>query len=99
MADRFPGRMITFDVVNALGLKGVNAEVKLAGESAGSYFLLERPKDKLKGWSNHIINVTEKNYADGYLKGGYCKTPATRLFNWTMRTFHMSFMLHAEFSR
>lgn len=34
-----------------------------------------------------------------YLKGGYRKTFVTRLFNWTMRTFHMSFMLHAEFAK
>ena len=49
------------------------------------------------GLSYRIINVVEKDYADGYLKGGYHKTPITRLFNWTMRTFHMSFMLHVEF--
>lgn len=99
MAERFPGGMITFDAVNALGLKGVNAEIKLAGESAGSYFSLERPKDELESWSDRIIHVTEKDYADGYLKGGYHKTLITRLFNCVMRTFHMSFMLHVEFSR
>ena len=42
-------------------------------------------------------NVIEKDYADGYLKGGYRKTPVTRLFNWAMRTFRMGFMLHVEF--
>ena len=98
MAERFPGGMITFDAVNALGLKGVNAEVKLAGNETKSFFSLERPKEELEGWSDRIINVVEKDYADGYLKGGYRKTPITRLFNWTMRTFHMSFMLHVEFS-
>ena len=97
MAERFPGGMIAFDAVNALGLKGVNAEVKLAGEKAGSYFSLERPKEELETWSEHIVNVSEKDYADGYLKGGYRKTPVTQLFNWAMRTFHMSFMLHVEF--
>ena len=97
MAERFPGGMITFDAVNALGLKGVNAEVKLAGNETKSFFSLERPKEELEGWSDRIINVVEKDYADGYLKGGYHKTPITRLFNWTMRTFHMSFMLHVEF--
>jgi len=85
--------------VNALGLKGVNAEVKLAGEQAGSFFSLERPKEELEGWSKHIVNVSEKDYVDGYLKGGYRKTPVTRLFNWAMRTFHMSFMLHVEFAK
>ena len=97
MAERFPGGMITFDAVNTLGLKGVNAEVKLAGNETKSFFSLERPKEELEGWSDRIINVVEKDYADGYLKGGYHKTPITRLFNWTMRTFHMSFMLHVEF--
>lgn len=99
MAERFPGGMITFDAVNALGLKGVNAEVKLAGNETKSFFSLEKPKEELEGWSDRIINVVEKDYADGYLKGGYRKTPITRLFNWVMRTFHMSFMLHVEFSR
>ncbi len=97
MAERFPGGMITFDAVNALGLKGVNAEVKLAGEKAGSFFSLEHPKEELESWSEHIVNVSEKDYADGYLKGGYRKTPVTQLFNWVMRIFHMSFMLHVEF--
>lgn len=97
MADRFPGGMISFDAVNSLGLKGVDAEVKLAGESADSHFSLENPKEELESWSPNIVNVVEKDYADGYLKGGYRKTFVTRLFNWTMRTFHMSFMLHVEF--
>lgn len=99
MAERFPGGMIAFDAVNALGLKGVDAEVKPAGESADSHFSLENPKEELESWSPNIVNVVEKDYADGYLKGGYRKTFVTRLFNWTMRTFHMSFMLHVEFAK
>lgn len=99
MAERFPGGMITFDAVNALGLKGVNAEVRLAGEQAGSFFSLERPKEELEGWSKQIVNVSERDYVDGYLKGGYRKTPVTRLLNWAMRIFHMSFMLHVEFAK
>lgn len=99
MAERFPGGMIAFDGVNALWLKGVSAEVKLAGNnSTKSFFSLERPKEELESWSPGIVNVVEKDYADGYLKGGYRKTPVTRLFNYIMRTFHMSFMLHAEFA-
>ena len=91
--------MVYIDVANALGLKGVNAEVKLAGKnSTKSFFSLERPKEGLESWSPNIVNVVEKDYADGYLKGGYRKTPVTRLFNYIMRTFHMSFMLHAEFA-
>lgn len=97
MAEHFPGGMIAFDAVNALGLKGVSAEVKLVGEQANSFFSLERPKEELESWSERIVNVSEKDYADGYLKGGWRKTPVTRLFNWVMRTFHMSFMLHVEF--
>lgn len=81
MAGRFPGGMIAFDAINALGLKGVNAEVKLAWESAGSHFSLEKPKEELENWSSSIINMVEKDYADGYLKGGFPKTPVTRLFN------------------
>lgn len=97
MAERFPGGMITFDAVNAMGLKGVNAEVKMAGNETKSYFSLEDPKEELESWSERIVGVTEKDYAYGYLTGGYRKTPITRMFNWVMRTFHMSFMLHVEF--
>ena len=100
MAEKFSGGMIAFDAVNALGLKGVNAEVKLAGMNrTKSFFSLELPKEELEGWSPSIINVIEKDYADGYLKGGYKKTPVTHLFNWIMRTFHMGFMIHAEFAK
>ncbi|MDO4314401.1 MAG: class I SAM-dependent methyltransferase [Oscillospiraceae bacterium] len=97
MAERFPGGAIAFDAVNALGLKGVNAEVKLAGNETKSFFSLERPGEELESWSERIVNVAEKDYFDGYLKGGWRKTAATRLFIWVCRTFHMCFMLHAEF--
>ncbi len=40
MAERFPGGMIVFDAVNALGLKGVNAEVKLAGKNSTKSFFI-----------------------------------------------------------
>lgn len=97
MAERFPGGVIAFDAVNALGLKGVNAEVKLAGNETKSFFSLERPKEELEGWSERIVNVTEKDYFDGYLQGGWRKSAVTRLFIWVCRAFHMCFMLHAEF--
>ena len=97
MAERFPGGMATFDAVNAVGLKGVNAEVKMAGNKTKSFFSLERPKEELEGWSEHIMNVMERDYIDGYLKGGWRKSIVTRFFAWVMKMFHMSFMVHAEF--
>ena len=97
MAERFPGGMITFDAVNALGLKGVNAEVKMAGNKTKSFFSLERPKEELEGWSEHIVNVVERDYMEGYLKGGWRKSVITRIFARVMRMFHMGFMLHVEF--
>lgn len=98
MAKRFPGGMITFDAVNALGLKGVNAEVKMAGNATASYFSLEKPKEELESWSEKIVNVVEKDYMFGYLKDAYKPTFITRLFHKVMEIFHMSFMLHAEFA-
>ena len=97
VAERFPGGMIAFDAVNALGLRGVNAEVKMAGNETKSFFSLERPKEELEGWSSRITGVVERDYIDGYLKDGYRKTAISRLFAWTMRRFHMCFMLHVEF--
>nr|WP_300835777.1 class I SAM-dependent methyltransferase [uncultured Acetatifactor sp.] len=99
MAERFPGGMVTFDAVNAAGLKGVNAEVKMAGNKTKSFFSLEKPKEELEGWSNCIVNVAERDYIDGYLKGGWRKSIVTRFFAWVMRTFHMSFMIHGEFRK
>lgn len=97
MAERFPGGVIVFDAVNAVGLKGVNAEVKLAGNRTKSFFSLERPKEELEAWSERIVNVEERDYFDGYLQGGYRKTAVTRLFMGVTRLLHMAFMLHAEF--
>ena len=97
MAGRFPGGMLTFDAVNALGLRGVNAEVKLAGNETRSYFSLENPKAELEGWSPDIANVVERDYINGYLQSGYRPTTISRLFAWVMRRFHMCFMLHVEF--
>ena len=62
-----------------------------------SFFSLEKPKEELEGWSDRIVNVAERDYIDGYLKGGWKKSIVTRVFAWVMRTFHMSFMIHAEF--
>jgi O-methyltransferase involved in polyketide biosynthesis len=97
MAERFPGGMLTFDACNALGLKGVNAEIKLAGNQTKSFFSLEHPKEELESWSPHIVNVSEKEYISGYLQGGYRKDWFTKLAEWFMRMNHMSFMLHVEF--
>lgn len=97
MAERFPGSMVTFDAVNTAGLKGVNAEVKMAGNKTKSFFSLEKPKEELEDWSDRIVNVAERDYIDGYLKGGWRKSIDTRIFAWVMRTFHMGFMIHAEF--
>ena len=99
MAERFPGGAITFDAVNALGLKGVNAEVKMAGNSTGSFFSLEKPKEELESWSDRIVNVVEKDYMFGYLKNAYRKTFITWLFHKVMQIFHMSFMIRAEFKK
>ncbi len=99
MANHFPGGMIAFDAVNALGLKGVNAEVKMAGNKTKSYFSLENPKLELESWSDQIVNVTEKDYMGGYLKAGYTPDCFTRIFSWTMKKFHLGFMVHAEFRK
>ena len=97
MAERFPGDVLVFDAVNALGLKGVNAEVRLAGNETKSFFSLENPEAELKSWSHRIAAVAEQDYIDGYLKTGYRKTAVSRLFAWVMRIFHMCFMLRVEF--
>lgn len=97
MAEYFPSGMIAFDAVNSIGLKFVNVEVKMAGNKTKFYFSLENPKGELQNWSEHIINVSEKDYVNGYLKSGYKQDVITKLFAWIMRKFHMSFMVHAEF--
>lgn len=99
MADYFPGGIIAFDAVNAIGLKGVNAEVKMAGCAADSFFFMENPKNELEGWSDKIVGVKQRPYMDGYLKGGYEKTLITRLFSYVMNTFHIGYMVHAEFKK
>ncbi len=80
MTERFPGGMATFDAVNAVGLRGVNAEVKMAGNKTKSFFSLEKPKEELERWSDCIVNVAERNYIDGYLKGGWRKSIVTGIF-------------------
>ena len=99
MAEHFPGGMITFDAVNKLGLKGVKAEVSLAGNSTNSCFSLESPKVEMESWSERIVNVAEKDYMFGYLKEGIRPTWITKLFHKIMEIFHMSFMLHVEFRK
>lgn len=69
----------------------------MAGNKTRAFFFPDHPKQALESWSERIANVVEKDSIDGYLNGGYCKTPLSRLFAWVMRTFHMCFMLHVEF--
>lgn len=97
MAERFPGGMLAFDAVNAMGLKGVNAEVKLAGNATRSFFSLEKPSQELSAWSENLMNIKEKDYMDGYLAGGWRKTALTRLILWVIRRLHLCFILHVEF--
>lgn len=99
MAEHFPGGMITFDAVNALGLKGVNAEIKMAGNETKSFFSLENPRKELEAWSESIINVKENDYINGYLKDGYKQGVIMKLFAWIMKKWHMSFMIHMEFRK
>lgn len=44
-----------------------------------------------------LCAMAERDYIDGYLKGGWRKSIVTRVFAWVMKMFHMSFMVHAEF--
>lgn len=69
----------------------------MAGNKTRSFFSLEQPQEEMEAWSPYIGHVTERDYIDGYLKGGYRKTPVSKLFAWVMRHFHISFMVHAEF--
>ncbi len=72
---------------------------RFPGGMVTSFFSLEKPKEELEGWSDCIVNVAERDYIDGYLKGGWRKSIVTRVFAWVMRTFHMSFMIHGEFRK
>ncbi|MBQ8300667.1 MAG: class I SAM-dependent methyltransferase [Clostridia bacterium] len=99
MSEYFKGGMITFDAVNPTGLKFVNMEVKMAGNETKSFFSLKDPKSEIEAWSENIINVSEKEYINGYLKHGYKQGITTKISAWLMKKFHWSFMIHAEFKR
>lgn len=99
MADHFSGALVVFDAVNPLGLRGVKAEVKAAGNNSSSYFSLSNPVEELESWSDAITNVREEDYYEGYLKGSYDKTLVTRLLVGVSRKLHMCFLVCAEFSK
>jgi O-methyltransferase involved in polyketide biosynthesis len=97
MSKKFPGGIITFDATNAMGLRGVNKEVKLAGNATKSYFSLENPKSEIESWSPNLTQVSEKDYMRGYLRDtsqfGFITQVAMRITTWT----HTSFIVHVEF--
>ncbi len=99
MSKRFSGGIIVFDATNAVGLKGVNKEVKMAGNGTKSFFSLENSKEELESWSPMIINVSEKDYMRGYIintgKFGLITQIGMRLATIT----HTSFIVHAEFGK
>ena len=97
MAERFGGGVIAFDALNKIGMKAVNYELERSGIKAKARFSLENPKRELESISEKIVNVSEKPYMDGYLKGGYRKTLLTKLICACFKHFHISFIVHAEF--
>lgn len=97
MAERFGGGVIIFDALNKIGMKAVNYELGKSGIKAKVRFSLEDPQMELESLSEKIVNVYEKPYMDGYLKGGYRKTLLTKLICACLRRFHISFIVHAEF--
>lgn len=101
MAEHFPGGLLVFDATNKRGLKGVNATVKASGNQSKSFFSLEKPKEELEAWSPRIVNVSERDYIDGYMINGplYKKTLFTRICTVVNRICHMAFIVHLEFKK
>lgn len=99
MAERFSGGMVTFDATNAVGLKGVNKEVKMAGNETKSFFSLEKPQNELESWSPLIVNVSEKDYMRGYLKNTDRFGVMTQITMRVATLTHTSFVVHAEFGK
>lgn len=97
MAERFRGGMIAFDTTNHRGLRGVNREVRMAGNAAKSYFSLEAPARELEAWSPNIVNVRETDYMRGYQPSGFRPSLLTKLVMKILTGVHMSFIVHAEF--
>ena len=99
MAERFPGGTLAFDATSARGLKGVNHEVKQAGNKTSSYFSLENPAREVPTWSSHISHVHERDYWYGYADPKtYHASPLTRTIRWHMRQFHLGFIVHVDFA-
>lgn len=100
MAQRFSGGIIAFDATNAMGLKGVNKEVGMAGNESKSYFSLENPKQELEAWSTAIVNVSEKDYMRGYLDSAITSSFGfmTQIIMRFAAITHISFIVHAEFA-
>lgn len=99
MDKHFPGGMIAFDATNSIGLKGVNKEVKMAGNDTKSYFSLKNCKKELEGWSPDIINVSEKDYMRGYIEEDFRPGLVSRIVFKVMKKCHLSFIVHAEFAK
>lgn len=97
MAGHFPGGVIAFDATNAMGLKGVNKQVKMAGNETKSFFSLENPKAELESWSSDIVNVSEKDYMRGYLLSTAKFSLLTQIIMRGAALTHTSFIVHAEF--
>jgi O-methyltransferase involved in polyketide biosynthesis len=98
MAKHFPGGMIAFDATNAFGLRGVNKEVSMAGNTTKSFFSLENPEKELESWSPDIVNVSEKDYMSGYTHKDFRPDFITRICMRLVKMFHISFIVHAEFA-
>lgn len=97
MAARFPGGAAAFDATNRMGLRGVNKEVRMAGNRTRSFFSLEHPEEELEAWSDRITGVSEKDYMRGYLGETKQFRAATRLTMRLITWTHLSFIVHAEF--
>ena len=100
MAERFPGGALAFDATSARGIRGVNHEVKQAGNETRSYFSLEDPVKEVAAWSPRIAHVHERDYWYGYAEPRYMPRMSllTRGISRHMRRMHLGFIVHADFA-
>ena len=79
MAKRFPGAVFVFDYVSNKGSKSGNAQIAMTGNNTRILFSMQEAKE-LYSYSNHISDVIEKSYLEGYPVKGVNYNPITRLY-------------------
>ena len=97
MAELFPGGLFVFDFISRKGMKGMNAQIRMTGNTTTGSFTMEDAEREVSAMSPKIERVIVKSYLEGYPVKGVRYSLITKAYIRSKRDKY--FVAHAEFRK